>query len=77
MKKLFIALAGTALLGLASMSAPAVAMPAQGFDIGTVSSTETVQLRRHNMRPRVCHTERVVRRGPHGRRIVTTRRACR
>ena len=66
MKKLLIAVASTALLGLASMSAPAIAMPAQGFNIGTISNTETAQLRRHHMRSRVCHTERVVRRGPHG-----------
>jgi hypothetical protein len=76
MKRLILVAASTALLGLASVSAPAIAMPAHGLKVGAVSNTEAVQFR-HRMRPQVCRSERIVRRGPHGRRIVTIRRVCR
>jgi len=72
MKALLIAAVGTAMLGLVSMSAPATAMPMQGIHSGNVSSIESVLLHR---RP-VCHNQRIVRRGPHGRRIVSTKRVC-
>ncbi|SNS23952.1 hypothetical protein SAMN05216374_0439 [Tardiphaga sp. OK246] len=77
MKKLILAAASVLLLGLASVTAPAIAMPAaHGLKVGAVSDVEAVQYR-HRMRPHVCRTERIVRRGPYGRRIVTTRRVCR
>jgi hypothetical protein len=77
MKKFAATLAGAALLGLASMTAPAAAMPVSGIHTD-MSGVDTVQYRPHHMRHRkVCRTEKTVRRGRHGRRIVTTRRVCR
>lgn len=76
MKKLILASVSVALLGIASVSAPALAMPAHGLKVGAISDVEAVQYR-HRMRPHVCRTERIVRRGPYGRRVVTTRRVCR
>ena len=76
MKKLILASVSVALLGITSVSAPALAMPAHGLKVGAISDVEAVQYR-HRMRPHVCRTERIVRRGPYGRRVVTTRRVCR
>jgi hypothetical protein len=75
MRKLILVAASTALLGFASVP-PAIAMPAHGLKVRAVSNSEAVQFR-HRMRPQVCRNERIVRRGPHGRRIVTIRRVCR
>jgi hypothetical protein len=78
MKKIAATIAGAALLGLASMTAPAAAMPVSGIHTDMLSGVDTIQFRPHHMRHRkVCRTEKTVRRGRHGRRIVTTRRVCR
>ncbi|MGE3896740.1 MAG: hypothetical protein AB7F39_02385 [Variibacter sp.] len=77
MKKLAATIAGAALLGLASMTAPAAAMPVSGVHTD-MSGVDTVQFRPHMRHHRkVCRTEKTVRHGRHGRRIVTTRRVCR
>ena len=77
MKKLAATIAGAALLGLASMSGPAAAMPVSAVQAGALTAVETVQFRPGFRHRKVCRTEKTVRRGPHGRRIVTTRRICR
>ena len=79
MNKLLAAAAGAILLSMASMTAPAAAMPMHGISADTAVNVQTVQHRRHrHVRPRkICRTERVVRRGPHGRPIVRHVRVCR
>lgn len=71
MKTLLIAAIGTALLTMVAHTS-ASAMPAQGI---SAVSTENVTLIRWRRSHR-CTTERIVRRGHNGRRIVTTRRIC-
>ncbi len=71
MKPLLIAAIGAALFTmLAATSASAV--PTQGISAGIGDNVALVQWRRHHR----CTTERIVRRGHNGRRIVTTRRVC-
>jgi hypothetical protein len=63
------------LLGLALLSAPAVAFQAPLPSAATASDAITVQFRhRHH---RVCKVRTVVSRGHHGRRIVKRVRVCR
>jgi hypothetical protein len=79
MKKSLIIAAGAAFLGLASLTAPAVAMPMHGISSNNLAEIENVQYRpkHRHVRRKICKTERVVRRGPHGRPIVRHVRVCR
>jgi hypothetical protein len=72
MKKTLIAAAGAALLGLASFSAPAAAMPVYG-KTSIHSGVHSVRyVHRH-----FCKVKRVVKRDRFGRRIVRHVRVCR
>lgn len=73
MKRLLLALAGAAIFSITSASAPVSAMPAQGSLVSAINNVQQIQWRRHHR----CWTERVVRRGHHGRRVVVHRRVCR
>lgn len=80
MKKSLIIAAGAAFIGFASFVAPASAMPVQGISIDNASGVENVQYRpkhRHHARRQVCKTQRVMKRGPHGRPVVRMVRVCR
>ena len=80
MKKLLIVAAGAAFIGLASLVAPAAAMPVHGITINNASDVENVQYRPrhgHIKRHPVCTTKRIVKRGPHGRPVVRMVRVCR
>lgn len=81
MKKFAFGFAAAVALGLASLTAPAVAMPiAPGSAVQAASDIVNVQYRRHghvHRHRQVCTTRRVVSRGPHGRPIVRHVRVCR
>ncbi|GEM_PF-6009215 len=71
MKTLLIAAIGDALFAMLAGTS-ASAMPAQGISLGIAQNVTVVRWRRNHR----CTTERIVRRGHNGRRIVTTRRVC-
>jgi hypothetical protein len=76
------ALAAAFTLGLASFTAPASAMspaPAAVISHGTanISPAAYVVKRTVVRHGPVCTMRKVVRRGPHGRKIVTQTRVCR
>ncbi len=89
MNKFLFALAGVAALAVASVSAPASAMPVQGGLAGTINNVEQVQWHHPHHRGwghpnhrrwghhHRCWNERVVRHDRWGRRYWTTRRVCR
>lgn len=91
MKKSILAAVGAAFISIASFASPAAAMPMHGISTVDLATTENVQYRpnrhvsppRHHGRPhharprQICRTERVTRRGPHGRPIVRHVRVCR
>lgn len=72
MKTFFIAAIGGALLTMMAHTST-VAMPVQGMSAGSMEDATLIRWRRNHR----CTTERIVRRGHNGRRIVTTRRICR
>jgi hypothetical protein len=74
MRKLTIlAVLGTALLGLASLPAPAAAFPAAGLANANPSITHSVRYRHR----KVCTVRKIVKRDRFGRRHVRTVRVCR
>jgi len=82
MKKSALGLAAALVLGIAAFAAPAsaapVAVPAPGFThIGHPAVTNAYVTRRVIRRGPRCTMRTVVRRGPHGRRIVSKTRVCR
>ncbi len=83
MKKLAHGLAIAVLLAFGAFSVPATAAPAK--PIAPVAASDVVQAQyhrhyRHHHRyhsRKVCKLRTVVRRGPHGHRVVTRVRVCR
>lgn len=81
MKKSSLGLAAALVLGIAAFAAPAsaapVAVPAPGFThIGHPAVTNAYVTRRVIRRGPRCTVRKIVRRGPYGRRVVTTKRVC-
>ncbi|MGB3866197.1 MAG: hypothetical protein WBA29_11290 [Xanthobacteraceae bacterium] len=77
MKKTAFGFAAAIALGLASLSAPASALPAaHGVAVHTSSDVTSVQFRRHHRKP-VCTMRTIVKHGHHGKRIVKRVRVCR
>lgn len=80
MKKIAFGVAAAVLLGLASFSAPASAAPVQAPAVAPItdfSAARYVVRKKMVRRGPVCTVRKVVRRGPMGRRVVSTTRVCR
>lgn len=80
-KKTTLGLAAALVLGFAAFAAPAsaapVAIPAPGFTgIAHPGVTKAYVERRVIRRGPRCTVRKIVRRGPYGRRVVTTKRVC-
>jgi hypothetical protein len=79
-KKIALGVAAALLLGLGSLSVPASAatpLSVQPAASITDVSAARYMVRKHVRRGPVCTVRKVVRRGPHGRRVVTRTRICR
>jgi hypothetical protein len=79
-KKIVFGVAAAVVLGLASFSGPASAAPVQSgviAPITDVSAARYVVRKTVVRRGPVCTVRKVVRRGPMGRRVVSTTRVCR
>jgi len=71
MKMLLMTAIGTALFAMLTGTSVS-ALPSQGIYAGITENVTVVRWRRNHR----CTTERIVRRGHNGRRVVTTRRVC-
>jgi hypothetical protein len=81
MKKISFGLVTAVALGFTALAAPASAtpsaMPAPGLtSIGHPAVTKAYVKRPVIHREPHCTTRKIVRRGPHGHRVVTTKRVC-
>lgn len=82
MKKFAFGFAAAVIIGLASLTAPALASPTAQTTTTTAApitdfSSQRYVSRRVVRRGPVCTMRTVVRRGPMGRRVVTKTRICR
>jgi len=80
-KKIALGFAAALALSLAALTAPASAapsaVPAPGLtDIAHPAVTKAYVERRVIRRGPRCTVRKIVRRGPYGRRVVTTKRVC-
>ena len=81
MKKISFGFAAALALGFAALAAPAsaapAAVPAPGLsDIAHPAVTKAYVERRVVRHGPRCTVRKIVRRGPYGRRVVTTKRVC-
>lgn len=81
MKKLAHGLATAVLLTFGTLSVPANAAPASPIAPAAASDLVQAQYHRHHHHRyhsrKVCKLRTVIKRGPHGRRVVTRVRVCR
>lgn len=81
MKKLAYGLATAVLLTFGTLSVPANAAPASPIAPAAASDLVQAQYHRHHHHRyhsrKVCKLRTVIKRGPHGRRVVTRVRVCR
>lgn len=83
MKNFAFGIAAAATIGLASLSAPASAattapaMTAHADTAGQITEFSSLMRRPIIRRGPVCTMKTIVKRGPHGRRIVNRVRVCR